>query len=63
MYGEENDFRGRRDAPDFVRSLDAIHDGHIDVEEHEIGMQFFDFFDGLLAVFRFAANLHGVPVK
>ena len=63
MDGEEDNFGGRCDLAYLVCSLDAIHDRHIDVEEDEVRMQLSDLLDSLLAIFSFAANVHGVPVQ
>ena len=63
MDGEENNFRGRCNLAYLVCSLDAIHDRHIDVEKNEVRMQLFDLIDSLLAIFSFAANVHGMPGK
>jgi hypothetical protein len=43
--------------------LDAVHSRQIDVEKNDIGLQFPDFLDGLLAVSGFAANPERVPME
>jgi hypothetical protein len=35
--GEEQDFGGRRDSPDFLCGLNPIHNRHLDIEKNHFG--------------------------
>jgi len=49
--GEEEDFGGWRDSANFVGCLDAIHHRHFDIQENDLGSQFFDSVHSLLTIF------------
>ena len=59
--GKEKNFGSRRDSPNFQGSLHAVHHGHVDVQQNEIGIQGFHFFNGLLAILGLAANVQLMP--
>ena len=63
MDRQEHNFCGGRDSADFGRGYDAIHDGHIDVHQDNVRLQFHDFFYGFFAILRIAAYLKGMPIE
>ena len=42
---------------DLPCGLKAVHDGHVEIQDHHVGAQLFDFFDGYLAVLCFTTYL------
>ncbi len=60
-HAEEEYFGSGGDSPDFQRGLHAVHHRHVDIQEDDIGIQLFDFFDRFPAVFRFSADLYFMP--
>ena len=42
---------------------DAIHSRHIDIEQDNVRFQLNNSFDGISAVFGFAAYLEGMPIE
>src|SRR5260370_42051343 len=46
---------------DLPRSLKPVHDGHLEVQDHNLRVEFFDFFNSDLAVVCLAADIP-VPV-
>ncbi len=57
MHREDDHDDAREVRLDPAGRLDAVHDGHADVEEHDVGPQFGDQGDGLCTVDRFAHHL------
>jgi hypothetical protein len=59
VHREHDDFDRGRGSTDAASGFDSVHDGHADVEDHEIGLEFKNLFDRLLSIFGLAAD---VPV-
>ena len=62
MDCQEDNFR-LVDLPDPGGSRNAIHSGHIDVEQDDIRSQFADFFESFGAVLSLAADLERIQVQ
>jgi len=57
FLSQKHNPRSRRDSLDLVRSIEAVEDGHSDVKQYYIRIQFRRTADGLQAVARFTDDL------
>lgn len=57
VHAEHDDFDGRGNATDLAGRLQAVHDGHGDVQDHRVWGELPDLVDGFEAVFGLAADL------
>ena len=48
--------RFRSDDSDLSRGRESIHLGHLQVQDHYVGVQFLDFFNSYLAIFCLATD-------
>ena len=60
MVAHDDDFELRLLLPEQTGGLEAVFDGHADVEQDEVGREFAGEFDGLSAIGSFSANLKPV---
>ena len=44
------------DESDLSRGRKSVHHGHLQVQDHYVGVQFFDFFHSYLAIFCLATD-------
>ena len=58
--GDQDDLGVGSSLSDPPRRLDAVHAGHANVHEHDVGAQFACSFDGFLSAGGFAHDEHGV---
>jgi hypothetical protein len=56
VHREHHDCRARGQKGDLPSRLKPIHDRHLQIHKHYIGMQRFDFFDGGLSIVRLTAH-------
>jgi hypothetical protein len=63
LHTQKNDFGCGGNLPDFECGLDAIHAGHVEVEEDQFRLKRFYAVDGLGAVLGFAADEKGIGVQ
>jgi hypothetical protein len=56
VHGEHYHCRFRGDDSDLSRGRKSVHLGHLQVQDHYVGVQFFDFFNSDLAIFRLATD-------
>ena len=63
LHTQEQDFGRRSDAAYLEGGRDSIHHRHVDVQQHEFGSQRLYLIDGLLAIFRFAADGQGIGAQ
>jgi len=56
MQREHEHGCGRSDSGYMPGCLKPVHDGHLQVQDHDVGMQLLDSFNGNLAIFRLTAH-------
>jgi hypothetical protein len=56
VHGEHYHCRFRSDGGDLSRGRKSIHLGHLQVQDHYVGVQFFDFFNSYLAILCLATD-------
>ena len=53
----QNDFRFRREGSYLGCGSKAVQKRHLIIQDHDVGVEFFDLFDRLRTIFRFAAHI------
>jgi hypothetical protein len=57
VHGEHDHGRGGSERTDLACGIKAVHNRHLQIHQHDVGVEFLDSRNRYLAVFRLAANI------